>query len=207
MKESKEKSLLPEVSRRSFLKGAGLTSLVAVGAGAGFLPQVHGESPKQVVGLEGKSLLLQVNGKQTHVQVEPRATLAEVLRDQLHLTGTKVACDRAACGACTVLFDGKPVPACMTLALDAEGHHIQTVEGLAQGDQLDTLQNAFISSDALQCGFCTSGMIMSCTALLEEKAEPTRAEINQAISGNLCRCGTYPHVVDAVLKASAQGGK
>jgi aerobic-type carbon monoxide dehydrogenase small subunit (CoxS/CutS family) len=120
----------------------------------------------------------------------------------LGLTGTKVACDRGACSACTVWLDGKPIVSCMFLAIDAAGHRVTTIEGLARGDDLHPVQAAFIAHDALQCGFCTPGMVMSCAALLDSVPAPTDAEVRAAISGHLCRCGTYPHVIAATLDAA-----
>lgn len=195
------------LTRRSFLKGAGVgtASLSALH----FSPVVtQAEDRPEIPPLLGPSpvpVRLEVNGQTHTVNVEPRLTLADVLRDYLDLTGTKVICDRGACGGCTVLFDNEPVVSCMLLAIAAQGKSIRTVEGLALGaEQLDPLQEAFISHDALQCGFCTPGMLMSCRALLDRIRQPTLDEIKTAVSGNLCRCGTYPHVFMAVLAASGQ---
>ena len=134
--------------------------------------------------------------------MEPRTTLADALRLHLGLTGTKIGCDRGACSACTVWLDGVPVNSCMTFALDAVGRNVTTIEGLAQGDRLHPVQDAFIAHDAMQCGFCTPGMVMSCAALLARNANPTRDDVRAATSGNLCRCGTYPNVFDATLAAA-----
>jgi aerobic-type carbon monoxide dehydrogenase small subunit (CoxS/CutS family) len=129
--------------------------------------------------------------------------LVEAIRDYLHLTGTKIGCNRGACGACTVILDGKSVASCMTLALDAVGKPIETIEGLEKSkEKLHPLQEAFIEHDALQCGFCTSGMIMSAKHLLDKTRTPNSQEIKEAVSGNLCRCGTYPHVFNAVETAA-----
>jgi aerobic-type carbon monoxide dehydrogenase small subunit (CoxS/CutS family) len=129
--------------------------------------------------------------------------LVDAIRDHLNLSGTKIGCNRGACGACTVILDGKAVAACMTLALDAVGKTIGTIEGLEESkDKLHPIQEAFIEHDAMQCGFCTSGMIMSAKHLLDEKKSPTQAQIKNAVSGNLCRCGTYPHVFQAIETAS-----
>jgi xanthine dehydrogenase YagT iron-sulfur-binding subunit len=149
-------------------------------------------------------MTLQVNGQTYPVRLEPRVTLADALREHLDLTGTKLICDRGACGGCTVLLDDEPVVSCMVLAITAQGKEIRTVEGLAQGDRLDLLQEAFITHDSLQCGYCTPGMLMSCRALLNQNPKPGLAEIKAAVSGNVCRCGTYPHVFAAVLAASGQ---
>jgi aerobic-type carbon monoxide dehydrogenase small subunit (CoxS/CutS family) len=136
------------------------------------------------------------------VSVEPRTTLAEALRNELHLTGTKIVCDRGSCSACTVWLDGTPVNSCMTFALDAVGRKVTTIEGLGDPEELHPLQAAFVEHDATQCGYCTPGMVMSCAALLERTPSPTAADVQQAISGNLCRCGTYPKVVEAALAAA-----
>jgi aerobic-type carbon monoxide dehydrogenase small subunit (CoxS/CutS family) len=145
---------------------------------------------------------LNINGKDYKANVEPRATLLNTLRNQLDLTGTKLVCDRGSCGACTVFLDGKPVCSCLTLALDVQGKKITTIEGLAKGDQLDPVQAAFIEKDALQCGFCTPGMIMSVRALLNRTPSPSLAQVKYAVAGNLCRCGTYPRVFEAALAAA-----
>jgi aerobic-type carbon monoxide dehydrogenase small subunit (CoxS/CutS family) len=147
-------------------------------------------------------LELNVNGSVHRLSVEPRVTLADALRDRIGLTGTKVVCGRGACGACTVLLDGKTVCSCLTLAHEAAGKPIQTIEGLAADGRLTPLQEAFIAADALQCGYCTSGMILSCKVLLETNPKPTRQAIREAVAGNLCRCGTYNHVFAAVEKAA-----
>jgi aerobic-type carbon monoxide dehydrogenase small subunit (CoxS/CutS family) len=146
---------------------------------------------------ERVALDLKVNGIIERVHVEPMRFLSEVLRDDLGLTGVKTACGMANCGACTVLVDGVPTYSCITLALDCEGCAITTIEGLAQGDELNPVQRAFIEHDALQCGFCTPGQILSMTALLEKNPAPTENEIRHALSGNLCRCGAYVKILQA----------
>jgi len=196
-----------EISRRSFLKGAGVG---AAGVAALQVPlagaQAAGEEgAPPLVGPGPTSVTLHVNGRERTVTVEPRVSLAEALRDHLGLTGTKVVCERGACGGCTVLLDGAPVVSCMLLAVAVQGKAIRTVEGLApDADRLDPLQEAFIAHDALQCGYCTPGMLMSCRALLDRNAKPSLSEVKAALSGNVCRCGSYPHVFDAVLAASGQ---
>ena len=147
-------------------------------------------------------VVLTVNGARHALVVEPRETLADVLRDRLALTGTKVSCDAQVCGACTVLVDGLPVSACTFLAVDADGHRVRSVEGLAQGEVLSPLQRAFLRRGALQCGFCTAGMLMAATALLEDDPSPSRAAVVDALDGNLCRCTGYVTIVDAVLEAA-----
>lgn len=146
-------------------------------------------------------VVINVNGQSRVLTIEPRETLADVLRDRLALTGTKVSCDAQVCGACTVLVDDLPVSACTFLAVAADGRRVRTVEGLAQGDRLSPLQEAFIDNAALQCGFCTPGMLMVSTALLEENPNPNRNEVVEALEGNLCRCTGYVPIVEAVLAA------
>ena len=196
------------VTRRGFLKGAGLTAAGAAMLESGLVGAsgaTAAEAPI-VVGPGRVSLMLRVNGANRRVDVEPRTTLAEALRFELGLTGTKVVCDRGSCSACTVWLDDMPVCSCMTLALDAMGRSVTTIEGLAENDVLHPVQEAFIEYDALQCGFCTPGMIMSCAALLKRNSNPTLEDVKTATSGNLCRCGTYPKVFEATL-AAAQGNK
>jgi carbon-monoxide dehydrogenase small subunit/xanthine dehydrogenase YagT iron-sulfur-binding subunit len=151
-----------------------------------------------------KPISLRVNGRDVEVFVEPVATLAEVLRLKLGLTGTKIACDRGACSACTVWIDREPRASCMTFALDARGKAITTIEGLADGDHLHPVQRAFVEHDAMQCGFCTPGMVMSCAALVERNPDCTLDDVKTAISGHLCRCGTYPNIFKATLDAAAE---
>ena len=195
------------VSRRGFLKGAGAsaagTVLLEGGLSGVAEAQARAAEPK-LLGLGPVELTLSINGQPRHVKVEPRQTLAHVLRDELDLTGTKVVCDRGACSACTVFLDGTPVCSCMTLAIDVGRRQVKTIEGLAQGDELHPVQEAFIEHDALQCGFCTPGMVMSCAALLERTPNPTLDDVRQAVRGNICRCGTYPKVFDATLAAAGK---
>ncbi|HUZ74180.1 MAG TPA: (2Fe-2S)-binding protein [Stellaceae bacterium] len=154
------------------------------------------------VGPDAVPVTFDVNGVARTVKVEPRVTLAEALRGPLGLTGTKIACNRGACSACTVWLDGVPVCSCMILAIETGGHDVTTIEGLAKGEALHPVQAAFIEHDALQCGFCTPGIVMSCAALLERTPNPTAEAVQAAISGHFCRCGTYPHVVAATLAAA-----
>ncbi|TAK81445.1 MAG: (2Fe-2S)-binding protein [Betaproteobacteria bacterium] len=147
-----------------------------------------------------KQVALFVNGKTYSLEIESRTTLAEALRERLDLTGTKVGCNRAECGTCTVLVDGRAVYSCTMLAVHAAGKNIQTIEGVAQAGKLDPLQQALMDEDGLQCGFCTPGMIMSLKALLNRKTDVSRRDVREAIAGNYCRCGAYPNIVEAVLK-------
>ena len=153
-----------------------------------------------------QSLTMMLNGEQVTVWVKPSATLVEVLRDQLELTGTKVACGEGECGACTVLLDGEPVSSCLLPALKAQGREVTTVEGLAPPGELDPLQKAFVEHGAVQCGYCTPGMLMSAKALLNHNPNPTEDEIRLAISGNLCRCTGYAKIVEAVKAVSLNNG-
>ena len=150
-----------------------------------------------------QALTMKLNGEEVTVQVKPSALLVEVLRDQLELTGTKVACGEGECGACTVLLDGQPVNSCLVPALKAQGREVLTVEGLAPLGELHPLQKAFVEHGAVQCGYCTPGMLMSAKALLDDNPNPTEDEIRLAISGNLCRCTGYAKIVEAILDASA----
>ena len=148
---------------------------------------------------------LSVNGSHHRLLLEPRRTLLDALRYDLGLTGTKKVCDMGDCGACTVIVDGAAVRACLMLAVQAEGARVTTIEGLAQDGQLHPVQSAFIAHDAIQCGFCTPGLIMSSAALLAHTPDPSESQVRAALGGHLCRCGTYPHVIAAVLAASRRG--
>jgi xanthine dehydrogenase YagT iron-sulfur-binding subunit len=194
-------------SRRGFLKGAGLTAagtlLEQAEALTAEVKKAAHEPAAQ--GPDAVPVQLHVNGQTHAVNVEPRETLATTMRDQLGLTGTKVVCDRGACSACTVWVDEKPQLACMTLTVDAGGRRITTIEGLVEGERLHPVQAAFVKHDAMQCGFCTPGMVMSCAALWKQNPHATRAEVAHAISGNLCRCGTYPRIFDAMDDLAKHG--
>jgi aerobic-type carbon monoxide dehydrogenase small subunit (CoxS/CutS family) len=194
------------LSRRGFLKGAGISAAGAAIAESGLATLAEAQQAPsrslQILGAGMTSVTLKVNGVEKAMQIEPRTTLAEALRINLDLTGTKIVCDRGACSACTVWLDGKPVNSCMTLAMDAIGREVRTIEGLAQGEKLHPVQLQFIEHDAMQCGFCTSGMIMSCAHLLEHNKNPTLEDVKAATSGNLCRCGTHPKVFAATLAAA-----
>jgi aerobic-type carbon monoxide dehydrogenase small subunit (CoxS/CutS family) len=192
-------------TRRAFFKGAGAT---AIGAGiidGGLVALAEAQANRDATAIAGPGAVpvtLKVNAVDRKLQLEPRTTLAEALRTDLDLTGTKVVCDRGSCSACTVFLDGTPVCSCMTLAIEAQGHEITTIEGIAKDGRLHPVQEAFIEHDAMQCGFCTPGMVMSCVALLNKNPKPDLAAVNHAIRGNLCRCGTYPKVCEATLAAA-----
>ena len=211
-KEKPDEARFGQFTRRGFLKGAGITAAGAAIMEHGLLgakEAAASDSAPLVVGPGRVAVTLHVNGAEQKVNVEPRTTLAEALRFELGLTGTKVVCDRGSCSACTVWLDSTPVCSCMTLAVDVGARKVTTIEGLAEGDELHPVQEAFIEHDAMQCGFCTPGMIMSCAALLKQNQNPTLEDVKTAVSGNLCRCGTYPKVFEATLAAarvSRKGG-
>jgi len=199
------------LSRRSFLKGSGvlaasgIASRAAAEPGAGLAWQAE---PERLSGTA--ELALSINGEERKLSVEPRTTLLNALRNHCEppLTGAKLVCDHGSCGACTVHLDGRPVYACMLLAADAVGREVTTVEGLSSGDggELTAVQRAFCEHDASMCGFCTPGFVMSVTACLARKPGATLEEIKSACSGNLCRCGTYPHLFQAALDAGRRMG-
>ena len=193
------------LSRRALLRGSGFaTAGMAVTEVASRLVghAYAAQGGLQLVGPDAASIALKINGVARTLQVEPRTTLAEALRGPLGLTGVKIACNRGACSACTVWLDAAPVCSCMMLAIEVGTRSVTTIEGLTSGETLHPVQTAFIEHDAIQCGFCTPGMAMSCAALLERVSDPTAADVQEAISGHLCRCGTYPHVVTATLAAA-----
>ena len=154
-----------------------------------------------------KQVSLTVNGEVYEVAVEPWWTLLEVLREKLYLTGAKRGCDRGDCGACTVLIDGKAKLSCLTLAVKAQGKEILTVEGLARDEELHPIQRAFVEHGAVQCGFCTPGMVLAAKALLDKNPTPSEEEVSEGLSGNLCRCTGYTKIIEAVLVASETMGK
>jgi len=195
----KTKNGKQKLSRRKFLKTAGMAGgAAAVGMLVKPIPRAKASTTKRPpLGPGPVQVRLNVNGKEHVLKLEPRVTLVEVLRERLNLTGTKRTCDHGECGACTVLMDGRAVCSCMTLAVNAQGKKIITIEGLAQGKLLARLQKAFVEHDALQCGFCTSGMIMSLKALLDQHPRATSAQIRTAIAGNFCRCGALPNILKA----------
>ncbi len=155
------------------------------------------------------SIVLTVNGEEQEVEVWPEETLANVLRDKLGLTGTKIMCDEGACGACTVLIDGKPMLSCLTLAIECEGKDILTIEGLANAatGELHPIQKTFVERSGMQCGVCTPGMILTAKALLDENPNPTEDEVREALAGNLCRCGNYKRITECVLAAAKAKGE
>ena len=205
----KEKKQGTNISRRSFLKGVGTGTVAATVAPGVLIGGEKAADAQEGDAVANATIQLNINGKPYQVEVEARTTLLTVLRDgsdttgnNIDLTGAKLICDRGECGGCTVMVDGKSVYACMMLAMDAQDKQITTVEGLADGDDLHPVQEAFIQHDALMCGFCTPGFVVSSAALLSENTKPTLEEIKAGLSGNTCRCGTYPFIFDAVKTAS-----
>ncbi len=191
------------ISRRSFLKSFGTSAAVAATAQVeAVAKELEKATAEKMIGPEAVPITLQVNGKALKLQLEPRVTLLEALRNHAPLTGSKEVCDRATCGACTMLVDDLPVYSCSMLAIETQGRKITTIEGLAQNGKLTPVQEAFIDKDALMCGYCTPGFIMSVTALLKNNPRPTADEVKHACSGNLCRCGTYPRIMQAAFKAA-----
>ena len=193
------------LSRRDFLKIGGLAAAVPLVESprvmevGGAAVEVHGPGKTPVT--------LQVNGKRHKLEVEPRVTLLDALRSELDLTGAKRVCDRAACGACTVLLNGKAVYACAVLAVEADGAQITTVEGLTRNGGLHPVQQAFVDNDASQCGFCTPGFVVAAAALLEKYPHPTPEQFRSGLSGNFCRCGTYAGIHAAMAQASGRKGE
>ena len=192
-------------TRRDFLRGVGAAIAGTAAFDSGLpLEPAHSEAAENAAatGAARVNIVLDVNGQLRAVEVEPQASLADILRGPLNLPGTKIGCGRGACSACTVWLDRTPILSCMVLAIDVGERKVVTIEGLARGPELHPVQSAFIAHDAIQCGFCTPGLVMSCAALVESNRNPSDEDVKTAISGHLCRCGTYPHVVEAVLDAA-----
>ena len=210
MRRKKNVRELPQegFSRRDFLKGASM----AVSTGLLATPEARAAAPEHSPGVLGPGavpITLQINGKEHNLKVEPRVTLLDALRNHLDLTGAKKVCDRGVCGACTVIMDGHPVYACNVLAIEAEGHRIETIEALGTADNLHPVMAAFVEHDAQQCGFCTPGFVVACKAFLDKHPNPTMKDVEHGLGGNLCRCGTYAGVREAVLEAAKtlKGGR
>jgi len=181
-------------SRRNFLKTAGVAPLVAGVAGAAAADAQTGAA---VVGPGDVAIQLMVNGKRLNLNIEPRMTLLNALRNKADLTGNKRGCDRGVCGACTMIIDGRTAYSCSTLAIEVQGKPIRTVDGLANGATLHPVQQAFCDRDALMCGFCTPGFVMATVALIEKHPNPTPAQVKAGLDGNICRCGTFTRIMEA----------
>jgi len=194
------------VTRRDFLKSAGVVSAVTAAAS----PELEAQTAAggaAGVGPGEVPISLMVNGKRVDLRIEPRVTLLDALRMRADQTGNKRGCDRGACGACTMIVDGRPIYSCSTLAIEVQGKEIRNVDGLANGDTLHPVQQAFCDKDALMCGFCTPGFIMASVALLEKNPNPTPEQIRRGLDGNICRCGTFSRISEAVssVKGVARG--
>ena len=191
------------LSRRNFLTRAGAAGVAGMAASIPFVAAVAEDKPQPMVGVAPEipgtvPIALRINGATHEVRIDPRATLLDTLRETLHLTGTKKGCDHGQCGACTVHVNGERVNSCLRLALMHEGDDITTIEGIGSPDALHPMQAAFVAHDGYQCGYCTSGQIMSAVALMKEPCGPKDADVKELMSGNICRCGAYPNIVAAI---------
>ena len=196
----------PENSRRNFLKqSAVITAVVLTPGVAARAAELHVDE-KIAEAFEKLPLKMEVNGRPQSLMVEPRATLLDILREQLDLTGTKKGCDHGQCGACTVHVDGHRINSCLTLGVMVNGKKITTIEGLAHGEELHPMQEAFLKHDGFQCGYCTPGQIMSAVACIREGHANSEHQIREYMSGNICRCGAYPNIVNAIQEVK-QGGQ
>lgn len=194
-------------SRRKFFKQSAALTAIALAPPA-LVNAADGKLDEEGAKLfEQQSLKIEVNGVEHQFSVEPRVTLLDLLREQMHLTGTKKGCDWGQCGACTVHVNGKRVLSCMSLALMQHGKKVTTIEGLAKGDKLHPMQTAFIKHEGMQCGYCTPGQIMSAVACVREGHANTPEEVRNYMSGNICRCGAYPNIVDAIMDVKEKGGE
>ncbi|MBI3016324.1 MAG: (2Fe-2S)-binding protein [Candidatus Tectomicrobia bacterium] len=191
------------MTRRTFLKGGALTTAaLSTGVLGAEVGEAHLALEDYPSALKRATVTLKVNGLRHRLEVEPRTTLLEVLREELQLTGTKKGCDRGQCGSCTVLLNGRPVYSCLSLAIEAVGKEILTIEGISDGETLHPVQRAFVQEMGLQCGFCSPGQILATVALLGKNPSPSEAQIRQALAGNLCRCGAYPMIFKSVQTAA-----
>jgi xanthine dehydrogenase YagT iron-sulfur-binding subunit len=190
-------------SRRMFLKSLGTAAATAATAQVqSVAAELEKAGAEKIIGPDAVPVMLKVNGEKLKLVLEPRVTLLDALRNYSSLTGAKEGCDRATCGACTVLLGDTPVYSCQKLAIEAQGIEITTVEGLAKNNRLTKVQQAFLDKDALQCGYCTPGFVMSVTALLKKNPRPNADDVKHACAGNTCRCGTHPRILQAALKAA-----
>jgi xanthine dehydrogenase YagT iron-sulfur-binding subunit len=210
MKRAEARSQFGQSTRRTFISRLGMAGLLAT---TGPVTTALGQSSvkKQVASSSAESkdaipVTLTVNGKKHDLRIDPRTTLLDCLREHLHLTGSKKGCDHGQCGACTVHINGRRVNSCLCLAAMHEGEQITTIEGIGQPENLHAMQAAFVATDAYQCGYCTSGQIMSAVALLKEPCGPEDAEVKEFMSGNICRCGAYPNIVAAIQSVRQKAG-
>ncbi|HTK28003.1 MAG TPA: (2Fe-2S)-binding protein [Vicinamibacterales bacterium] len=194
------------VSRRDFLKTAGVGSLATAVTTVG-AAELEAQAGPRVVGPGEVPVTLMVNGKRLDLRIEPRVTLLDAIRNRADMTGNKRVCDRGTCGACTMIIDGRTAYSCSTLAIEAQGKQIRTVEGLSAGNTLHPVQQAFCDHDALMCGFCTPGFVMATVALLEKHPNPTPEQARRGLDGNICRCGTFTRIMEVALsvKGVARG--
>jgi xanthine dehydrogenase YagT iron-sulfur-binding subunit len=198
--ESSEKPDRVAFSRRAFLKTAGVGSLATAVTTVG-VADVEAQTGPAVMGPGDVPVTLMVNGKRLDLRIEPRVTLLDAIRNRADMTGNKRVCDRGACGACTMIVDGRTVYSCSTLAIEVQGKQIRTVDGLASGNTLHPVQQAFCDTDGLMCGFCTPGFVVATVALLERTPNPTLEQAKKGLDGNICRCGTFVRILEAAMKA------
>lgn len=194
------------ITRRGFLTGTGVAAAAAAGLSPAAAATAQAPPPAVAFGPGPVRIELTVNGRKMTTQVEPRVTLLDALRDYLDVTGCKRVCDRGTCGACTVMVDGRAVYSCTMLALEARGRDVRTAESLIVGDRLDAVPQAFVQCDAQQCGFCTPGFVVALRAALDKNPNATPAELEEAVSGNICRCGTYEQMRAAIALLARKGG-
>ena len=204
---NEKEPLLPNESRRSFLKKSTVITAVALTPAAAINAANNHWDEHIAAAIENVSLSVEINGAKHTMDIDPRTSLLDLLRENLHMTGTKKGCDYGQCGACTVHVNGERVLSCLTLAATTDGSKITTIEGLANGDELHPMQAAFIKHDGFQCGYCTPGQIMSAVACIREGHANSRDEIREYMSGNICRCGAYPNIIDAIEEVQKGGQK
>lgn len=197
----------PNESRRSFLKKSGAAAAIALTPVAAINAATNQWDEKIATAMENVPLSVEINGSAHSLDIDPRTTLLDLLRENLHMTGTKKGCDYGQCGACTVHVNGERVLSCLTLAATTDGSKVTTIEGLANGEELHPMQTAFIKHDGFQCGYCTPGQIMSAVACIREGHAGSRDEIREFMSGNICRCGAYPNIVDAIEEVKSSGSQ
>ncbi len=204
---NEKETVSPNESRRSFLKKSGAITAIVLTPAAAIKAANNGWDEKISEAIEHVPLTLEINGSAHAMDIDPRTSLLDLLRENLHMTGTKKGCDYGQCGACTVHVNGERVLSCLTLAATTDGAKVTTIEGLSAGDELHPMQAAFIRHDGFQCGYCTPGQIMSAVACIREGHAGSRDEIREFMSGNICRCGAYPNIVDAIEEVKQSGVK